>query len=323
MKISIIVPIYNSEKFLAQCIESVLAQHYQGFELLLVDDGSTDTSLEICKQYAKLDSRIKVYHLKNGGVSRARNYGLGQALGEWITFLDSDDWISDDYLDFLCVDPQDDVLNVVQAKMSSEKKSKAWPIKFEAGHYKWSESFMLDNLLVYGTPWGKLYNRRLLVEHNIYFDETISNHEDHLFYLTYLLHINQLHVCAGGCYYYRIGNGGTLSRKLPNYKSILYAYDKLDFVYRQLLLQNGLVHTKLPSMRHFLLYVKIKSLRSVFYNENTKRERRQVLSIFHHKEILNGYRCVSLNSLLMKTILLMPGYFRYLMLFLLRRYLKG
>ena len=93
MKISIIVPIYNSEKFLAQCIESVLAQHYQGFELLLVDDGSTDTSLEICKQYAKLDSRIKVYHLKNGGVSRARNYGLGQALGEWITFLDSDDWM--------------------------------------------------------------------------------------------------------------------------------------------------------------------------------------------------------------------------------------
>ena len=64
MKISIIVPIYNSEKFLAQCIESVLAQHYQGFELLLVDDGSTDTSLEICKQYAKLDSRIKYIILK-------------------------------------------------------------------------------------------------------------------------------------------------------------------------------------------------------------------------------------------------------------------
>lgn len=92
-KISIIVPVYNTEKYLNRCIESILSQTFSDFELLLINDGSTDKSGMICEQYATKDSRVKVYHKENGGVSSARNIGLFNAEGEWIAYVDGDDWI--------------------------------------------------------------------------------------------------------------------------------------------------------------------------------------------------------------------------------------
>lgn len=91
--ISIIVPVYNVEKYLSRCIDSILSQTFFDFEILLIDDGSTDGSPIICDKYSNKDSRVRVFHKKNGGVSSARNLGLEYALGEWITFVDSDDWI--------------------------------------------------------------------------------------------------------------------------------------------------------------------------------------------------------------------------------------
>lgn len=91
--ISIIVPVYNSVSTLNRCLDSILNQTFSDWELLLIDDGSTDRSTELCDQYASKDQRIKVFHKKNGGVSSARNIGLSHAKGEWITFVDSDDEI--------------------------------------------------------------------------------------------------------------------------------------------------------------------------------------------------------------------------------------
>lgn len=98
-QISIIVPVYNAEKFLVRCIDSILAQKYKNFELLLIDDGSKDSSGHICDLYAEKDARIRVFHKENGGVSSARNLGLEKAKGEWITFCDSDDYVKDFWLD--------------------------------------------------------------------------------------------------------------------------------------------------------------------------------------------------------------------------------
>lgn len=97
-KLSIIIPIYNAEQFIRRCIDSILEQTYTDFELLLIDDGSTDDSSRICDVYSENDSRIKVFHKKNGGVSSARNVGLDNANGEWIVFIDSDDAINNQYL---------------------------------------------------------------------------------------------------------------------------------------------------------------------------------------------------------------------------------
>ena len=103
MVISIIVPVYNTEQYLRRCIDSVLAQTYQDFELLLIDDGSKDSSGAICDEYAAQDTRVRVFHKANGGVSSARNVGLDHARGEWITFVDSDDEVKPNWLDLFCM----------------------------------------------------------------------------------------------------------------------------------------------------------------------------------------------------------------------------
>ena len=99
--ISVVVPIYNVEDVLCFCIDSILNQTYSNFELLLVDDGSTDKSGDICDQYARKDTRIRVFHKENGGVSSARNLGIDNAIGECICFVDSDDYLEPDYLEIL------------------------------------------------------------------------------------------------------------------------------------------------------------------------------------------------------------------------------
>ena len=96
--ISVVVPIYKVEKFLPTCIESIIRQSYRNLELILVDDGSPDSCPSICEKYKQVDSRIKVIHKKNGGLSDARNAGLKIAEGKWITFIDSDDYVGIDFL---------------------------------------------------------------------------------------------------------------------------------------------------------------------------------------------------------------------------------
>lgn len=102
-KISIIVPIYKIERYLRQCIESILAQTFTNFELLLIDDGSPDECPTICDEYAKKDTRIHVFHKSNGGLTSARNYGLDNAKGEWIMHIDGDDWIEPTYIEELYI----------------------------------------------------------------------------------------------------------------------------------------------------------------------------------------------------------------------------
>lgn len=99
--ISVIVPVYNVEKYLSTCLDSILNQTFQNFELILVDDGSTDSCGCICDKYEKLDNRIKVIHKKNGGLSEARNVGIEASVGEYITFIDSDDYVNQFFLEYL------------------------------------------------------------------------------------------------------------------------------------------------------------------------------------------------------------------------------
>lgn len=99
--ISVIVPVYKVEKYLDKCVQSILAQTYRDFELILVDDGSPDSCPQMCDEYAKKDNKVRVLHKKNGGLSDARNVGTSIANGEWVTYIDSDDYVADDYLEVL------------------------------------------------------------------------------------------------------------------------------------------------------------------------------------------------------------------------------
>ena len=113
-KVSIVTPVYKAEKYLQECIESVLAQTHKDWELLLVDDGSPDRSGDICNEYAEKDVRIRVFHKSNGGVSSARNLGLEQMKGEWVIFVDSDDVIAPNTLEICLQKCIDNELDIVQ-----------------------------------------------------------------------------------------------------------------------------------------------------------------------------------------------------------------
>ena len=99
--ISVIVPVYNVENYLKRCLDSIINQTYQNIEIILIDDGSTDNSGNLCEDYKKIDNRIKVVHKTNGGLSDARNTGIKKAKGKYITFVDSDDYVEYDYVEYL------------------------------------------------------------------------------------------------------------------------------------------------------------------------------------------------------------------------------
>src|SRR5699024_86358 len=109
-KVSVIVPIYNAEKYLKKCLDSLVRQLFEGLEIVLINDGSTDSSLSICQNYAEEHPHIHVYTTPNRGVSNARNTGMELARGTWITFLDSDDWISENYFKVLHQNPKEDLI---------------------------------------------------------------------------------------------------------------------------------------------------------------------------------------------------------------------
>lgn len=121
--ISVIIPVYNVEKYLARCLESVINQTYRNIEIILVDDGSTDNSGVICDEYVLRDSRIKVIHKTNGGASSARNVGLDIMQGQWVTFVDSDDYIADNYVETLYLLCAEKKCNISSCMFESTKES--------------------------------------------------------------------------------------------------------------------------------------------------------------------------------------------------------
>ena len=123
-KINIIVPVYNVEKYIRRCLDSIAAQTFTDWECILVDDGSPDGSGAICDEYARKYARIKVIHKENGGVSSARNIALGRISGKWLAFVDSDDWIDLDYCEKLYNSAEECNVNIAAASMVREKINK-------------------------------------------------------------------------------------------------------------------------------------------------------------------------------------------------------
>ena len=200
MRISIIIPVYNTEQYLPRCIDSILSQSFTDYELLLIDDGSTDGSNALCDAYAEKDNRIRVFHKENGGVSSARNLGLKEAKGEWICFVDSDDELQPAGLQTMVDGISNEVDMVMAGYYELEGDSLQTDTTFFGGSGIIDQNKAL--LMMYpsadmpymGYPWGKLYKRNLVLERNISFNEHIRIKEDTLFVVEYLCGI-QKQVC--------------------------------------------------------------------------------------------------------------------------------
>lgn len=222
-KISVIVPVYNVEKYLHKCIDSILAQTFTDFELLLINDGSKDNSGKICDEYGEKDKRIRVFHKENGGVSSARNMGLDNARGEWIAFVDSDDWVERGYLEmfFTNITPEKTML-IIQNIFHETDKGQTLKCNFNnslINKDKISDLFSKNEIVRYGYPFCKLFNASVLNMHQIRFDLKISYSEDLLFFLTYLEYVNSVYLIENALYHYVFIDELTLSKKYFSFES--------------------------------------------------------------------------------------------------------
>jgi len=212
-KLSVIVPVYNTEKYLRECIDSILGQTFTDFELILVDDGSTDSSGAICDEYAQMDERIHVIHQKNGGITVARKSGVRHATGEYVTFVDSDDWIHKDMYRIMLTQEAADVriCNLVKATSTGMFEMSCFA---EPGHYdkRKLEAHFYPTMLfdydhcqpaVHPSLCNKLIRTEIIRNVIVHVDDSITYGEDALCSYACMLDASQIFVVDQGLYYYR------------------------------------------------------------------------------------------------------------------------
>lgn len=204
IKISIIIPVYNSAKYLRKCLNSIINQTFDNIEIICINDGSTDNSLSIINEYAKIDSRIKVYTIENKGVSAARNYGILVATGEYIGFVDSDDWIDKDFYEKLYDAIKSEHADIAVGEI--KRVNKFWQnyhLKINGKHVteNINEKVKLCNMPDKCYVWNKLYKSEMLKNSDIRFEEGII-YEDILFTLQILNYSKKLVTVPGTLYYY-------------------------------------------------------------------------------------------------------------------------
>jgi len=212
MFFSVIVPVYNVEQYLQECVNSILSQTFSDYELILVDDGSKDTSGLICDEYAAKDARVKVIHKENGGQSTARNAGLNMATGKFAVFLDSDDFICKDYffadLYAACSDDTD-VIAYKYYKYCDGRQEEC--VSSLAGIDESSKASIIEELVrrdaFFCSCWSKIVRLELLKQHNLYFNENLSC-EDMDWYYAVVSHAEAFQVIdkAYICYRQRAGS---------------------------------------------------------------------------------------------------------------------
>lgn len=213
--ISIIIPVYQVEKYLSECIESIIRQTYKNIEIILVDDGSTDSSGCICDNFAQTDSRIKVIHKKNEGVSKARNIGIKNASGNYICFIDSDDYVKKDYIKRLyelCIENNSDisicgVINIENGQVKT--KSKAINTVYSSEE---AIKGIFDEKYFCCVMWGKMFKKILFKSYN--FCENIAVAEDLQIIYKIFDEASSIAINTKEClYYYRVREGSAQNSK--------------------------------------------------------------------------------------------------------------
>ncbi len=243
--VSLIIPVYNAEKYLTKCIDSCISQTYQNIEIILADDGSLDHSGQICTEYASKDRRVKVCRQKNAGVSSARNLGLDLSKGRYIMFVDADDWICQTAVEDMMraqqksgadlivagIQTYDSLGNQITERVTlTERMFKNENIVIPV--FRWKENFLYRNC------WGKLYKRSIIRENGIHFDPAMTYGEDTCFVLDYLGCSKSIRQISARLYHYR--------EVQDQKKSVRYGLENVDYQWK-----NGLI---LYQSRMRLLY---------------------------------------------------------------------
>lgn len=224
-KISVIVPVYNVAAYLSDCLESIVRQTYANLEILLIDDGSQDNSADLCLEWSRKDARIRFLQKENGGVSSARNVGLEEASGEFVTFVDADDWIGEEMLDKLLTRIKEDKSDLAICGFREvddgdrESLLRNRNAASNSGNYEvLTAKEYAGNYLLSGNTrcWSILFDKRLIG--SVRFQEGLTIGEDLLFLVGLLAHLNKVSLLKSREYcYYRNGDGAMFSRFRSSY----------------------------------------------------------------------------------------------------------
>lgn len=204
IKFSIIIPVYNVKKYLSQCLDSVINQTYPHIEIICVNDGSTDSSLQILEEYAKKDNRIKIINQENQGVSVARNNGIDIVTGDYVLFVDADDWIDLETCKTLSIELTNQHVNIIVFNHNVVTHKSVRPAKALS-----SNKFAL---------WAACYKASIIKDNNINFPENIKFSEDHVFKYNYLYYVKDIKYIDKYLYFYNLTNENSATK---NYAKII------------------------------------------------------------------------------------------------------
>lgn len=308
--ISVILPVFNAEKTLSKCIESILNQYLTDFELIIINDGSNDNSLSICENYAAKDNRIILINQPNKGVSAARNSGLDSVKGKYICFIDADDWVEEKYLSaFFEENKNPDKEIVIQSCFEDTKILSRIKCTLPNKLYdntSFSSIFTQLHILGYGYPFAKLYQTNIIEEYRLRFDTEINFIEDLLFFLNYLQYIQSMRSISKAYYHYiSHPTNVSLSYSHNSYNSEIKAYYSekkiLDILTLKLNL-NNLAVRYWKANNGFIFY---RAIRTIYRPQwrKTFSERISILKEQWNKEnicCLKAYSNQSLNEPLNK-----------------------
>ena len=285
--ISIIVPVYNVESYIRQCIDSVISQSYQNWELLLIDDGSTDNSGIICDEYSLRESRIKVFHQKNLGVSAARNVGLRNATGDYMTFADGDDWL-EPYTFQTYVEAFNNYnVDIVRTGFYHEHEDgtidKTCILEDEVFHNTWSLFKRTEESKYYSFLWNSCLRRSCVK--GIYFDEGLNWLEDHTFMYRCYLISNSYVMLAKPTYHY-VRHDNTSLAHVRN-SEVIFEAANIEYTLKKQLL-NGNELNVLNSVMQCYQY-RLHSMVENLYMTHTSYFEKKKLSV--KKPLISYFAC--------------------------------
>lgn len=289
-KISVVLPVYNGEDFILRSINSILNQTFTDFELLIIDDGSKDNSGRICDEYAKKDNRIRVFHKQNGGVSSARNMGLDNAQGEWVTFIDSDDWIKPAFLEEL-ISHVDERVDVVISYSETVTKNGVTKLDINGEglveNTNFHELFTKYCMTINTTCWAKLYRRELIESNRIRFDNRIKMGEDTVFLYTCLLKAKKIFVLNKTDYCYN-DTPASLSKHIYLINNELACYNQISSIIIELINQKQISDQEaLNKLYSIIAYYVVRVLESLYRNKISFSKRMKIIKSLDYSYLDN------------------------------------
>ena len=302
-KVSVIVPIYNSEKSLPRCLKSILLQSFKNLEVILVNDGSQDNSLEICEKFRQKDNRIIVINKENSGVSAARNSGLKIASGEFIQFVDADDFLNFNMIECMLKEINKNDADIVICgynKITSNRIIKKSPNNFNADCLSGFKECFIDlykNAFL-NAPWNKLYRRQKI---KTYFDENLSIGEDLLFNLSYISNCDKISVMNQILYNYDVSLQNSLVCKYD--EKLLYTQIYLNKEVQKFLKENFNSNDFLEINEVFAkeIYYYLKKL--VFLSKDQRREKlKKIKSCVENNNVRDMLYNIKLSDLQIKIV---------------------